>query len=57
MEDNLSLELVIALGVPAEKVVIEEVKDNDVAYWHGEEGVHHVPKRPLSDILIELNQL
>ncbi len=54
MKDNLSLELVIALGVPAEQVVIEEVKDNDVAYWHGEERVHHVPKRALADIIVDL---
>jgi nitroreductase len=45
--------LVIALGYPAEKVVLEEVgEDGDIRYWHDEQGVHHVPKRKLADLLL-----
>jgi nitroreductase len=45
--------LVIALGNPKEKVVIEPMgKDGDVRYWHDSEGVHHVPKRSLDDIIV-----
>jgi nitroreductase len=45
--------LVLALGKPAEKVVIEEIKaDGDVKYWHAADGSHHVPKRRLDDIII-----
>ena len=45
--------LVVALGYAAEEVVLEEVKgDGDIRYWHDEQGVHHVPKRKLADILI-----
>jgi len=44
--------LVLALGYPAEKVVLEEVGgDDDIRYWRDNAGVHHVPKRSLEDIL------
>ena len=50
--DDHKILLVLALGYPAEKVVIEEVKSNgDVRYWRDNQGVHHVPKRTLADIL------
>lgn len=45
--------LVVALGEPAETVVVETVRtDGDVRYWRDADGVHHVPKRPLGDILL-----
>lgn len=48
-----SIVLVLALGYPAEKVIIEEVIDpDDIEYWRDDEGVHHVPKRALEDIII-----
>lgn len=46
--------LVLALGKPQETVVIETVgPSGDIKYWRDSEGVHHVPKRPLTDLIIE----
>jgi nitroreductase len=47
--------LVIALGKPKEKVEIEKLgTDGDVKYWRSSEGVHHVPKRALDDIILPI---
>jgi len=45
--------LVLALGKPKEKVVLEELESGgDFRYWRDAESVHHVPKRRLDDIII-----
>ena len=45
--------LVLALGKPVEKVVIEDLPpDGSINYWRDETSVHHVPKRSLDDIIL-----
>lgn len=46
---------VLALGFPAEKVIIETMPATDNAdfkYYRTPDGVHHVPKRPLASLII-----
>lgn len=54
ISDQFEVLLVIALGKPKEVVVLEDLKDpQNVKYWRDENGVHHVPKRRLEDIIIK----
>ncbi len=46
--------LVIALGEPKERVIIVEAKNGDIKYWRDTNKTHHVPKRPLSEIILDL---
>jgi nitroreductase len=47
--------LVIALGKPKEKVVLESVtRDGDTKYWRDKNRVHHVPKRSLEELILDL---
>ena len=57
LSEKYRIELVISLGTPAEKVAIEDVKDGDVRYYRDGNGVHHVPKRRLSDVLLTPDEL
>jgi nitroreductase len=49
----VTIKLLIAIGVPAETVVLETVAvGGDLAYYRTPDGVHHVPKLRLADVLL-----
>jgi nitroreductase len=51
--DQYAILLVLALGKPRETVVLETVgSSGDTKYWRDADGVHHVPKRRLEDLII-----
>lgn len=53
VEERFKIVLVVAIGKPKETVVIEEVEaDGSIRYWRDDDGVHHVPKRKLDDIIL-----
>lgn len=54
LDENLEILLVLALGKPGEKVVIDPVINNDIKYWRDNEGIHHVPKRDIDDLVLFL---
>jgi len=49
--ESLTIELVVALGYPAENPVIDAVEDGDTRYWLDQDGVLHVPKWDLKDVV------
>jgi len=45
--------LILALGQPKETVIIEDLgPDGSIKYYRDAQNVHHVPKRPLADLLV-----
>ena len=53
IRDQLDIALVIALGAPVEKIVLEDVQgDASTTYYRDPDGTHHVPKRSLEDVVV-----
>ena len=53
ISEEYEISLVIALGYPKEEVVVEEIREGNVKYWRDEKSVHHVPKRPLEEVIVK----
>ena len=57
LPSHFEILLVVALGKPVETVEVEAVgRDGDIKYWRDANGVHHVPKRALDDIILETKE-
>jgi nitroreductase len=52
--DQFDILLILAFGRPAETIVIEDIKNGDVRYWRDVNNNHHVPKRPLDELILKL---
>jgi nitroreductase len=56
--DAWTVLLVIALGKPAETVVIDQIEPGgDIRYWRDQYGIHHVPKRKVDELLVTAEKL
>jgi nitroreductase len=55
LPERYEILLVLALGKPAETVVIDPVDETgDIRYWRDDQDVHHVPKRSLDTLILEI---
>jgi nitroreductase len=53
LAEHLQILLVIALGKPVEIVALEDQESPDaIKYWRDAQGIHHVPKRVLQEIIV-----
>lgn len=51
--ERYEIPLVLALGKPAEEVMLEDIgPEGRIEYWRDGNGVHHVPKRKLKELII-----
>ena len=54
LPDTFEVALVIALGKPVEKVVLDGLAPGgSVKYWREPDGTHHVPKRSLDELIVK----
>ena len=53
LPEHFDILLVLALGKPAEKAVIEPLDaEGSIKYWRDDQDIHHVPKRALDDLIV-----
>jgi len=49
---NIEILLVLAIGKPKEKVILEDIGEGDCKYYRDDSQTHHVPKRKLNNIVL-----
>ncbi len=51
--EGMEISLILGLGIEKERRVLADMpEDGSFAYWRNDEGLHFVPKRPLSEVLL-----
>lgn len=54
--ERFEILLVVALGEPTERVVVEDAGPGDgIKYWRDDVEIHHVPKRSLDELVIDFD--
>jgi len=53
LPNRFDILLVLALGYPKEAIVLEDALDSNIHYYHDTENIHHVPKRPLDELILD----
>jgi len=55
IDSRYEILLVVALGTPAEEVKVDPVSaEGNIKYWRDEQNVHHVPKRSLDELIVDV---
>ena len=54
LEPHYRLLLAVALGKSAETIVLEDTSNGNIRYYRDSDGVHHVPKRPLDKVILDI---
>lgn len=52
LDKRYTPQLLIAVGKPAEEIVLVDAVDGDVGYYRDADNVHYVPKRKLEDLIL-----
>ena len=53
LPEDMEVMLVLALGFPAEEVVVESIdREGNIEYWRDEKDRHHVPKLDLDTLVL-----
>ena len=54
LSDDYIIHIALAIGKPAQEVIIEDINEGeDIKYWMDEDKTHHVPKIVLEDLIIK----
>lgn len=54
LPEHLKILLLLAMGKPKETIVLETAEQGNICYWRDNDEIHHVPKRPLNEIVLNL---
>lgn len=54
LSHDYTIHMALAIGKPVQKVIVEDIHENDdIKYWMDEDKTHHVPKILLDELIID----